>query len=519
MKETSAAGDAVSRGGIVPLGPQADVEMKFPPARPGSDMAFSRVSAVAWGAISREQRQITRDKWWLVAIILERFVTRLFSDKLGLLPGWTNFLDYPLLILFGIHVMYSVRYRPFLKATTGFGALVAGLFVVFGISALANLPRLHPGALSLFAIGLLEPLVYMALVYRLAPSREIAGALIKALFFIGWLQIAIVFFMDLPVFLATLNPDYISGTFGGNAYQLTFFLLAWNALILSQPPTARFRALRLAGIVLLQIIIIIIFLLAQFRALMPFAFLTWILTYFLTNRRWSKGLIAAIFGVCIFILLFSWVDILFPNLRWAEVLQLSSRSEETQQSGKVQSMLNFGKLLADQPQVLAVGTGPGTYASRGFRTFSIAGTDDTANQLYRRLFRTDYYETDVANQYVLPLTTSFAFGSATAASPWYSFLSIPAELGMPGLILVLAIYGKAIHICWKLARQSGPVVALARWVLIAMVLLLQMSFLENWLEVSRVTVPVWAIFGFVLAQARLGGDSERVESERPNVAT
>jgi hypothetical protein len=89
---------------------------------------------------------------------------------------------------------------------------------------------------------------------------------------------------------------------------------------------------------------------------------------------------------------------------------------------------------------------------------------------------------------------------------------------MPGLLLVLAIYGKAIHICWKIQRQLGPVAALARWVLIAMVLLLQMSFLENWLEVSRVTIPVWTIFGFVLAQIRLGNNSEHVKSEHQNVA-
>jgi hypothetical protein len=459
-------------------------------------------------AAHKERVQLARDKWWLAAIILERFVTRLFTEKFELLPGWAKFLDYPMLLLFAAYVIYTTRQRPATRTGTGFGVLIFGFIFIVAISSVANLERLHLGAAGLFVVNLLEPLAFMGLAYTLAPKQSeeakqsLAEFLVKILLFVGWLQIAVVLVLDLPTFLVTRNPDVISGTFAGNAYQLTFFLLTWNVLILSKRRPGKLSPPQLLGILLLQALIIVIILLAQFRSILPFAALTWVLTYFLVSHRPSTKIVGVALGVPMMAVLFLQVGALFPELRLEAFQQLSNRTDEIYQSGKVQSVVNFTQLISEQPQVILVGTGPGTYASRGFQTFSIVGRRDLPNQLYREYFRTDYYVTDVAARYTLPVANLFAFGSATAAVPWFSYLAIPAELGIVGLLMVLAIYISAIRYCWKVSWEQNVMAILARWVLIGMVLLLQMAFLENWLEVSRVTVPVWLVFGVVLAHAK-----------------
>lgn len=464
-----------------------------------------QVRAAAWEAARREERGFQWDRAWLGLIILERFVTRLFSDKwtYSLIPQWTNFLDYPILALFAFYVMLRVRdrYRQGERRHSGFGRWIALLLVAIGIATLANTGRLHPGAYTLFIVGLLEPLAFMLLAFTLDPRREVLGWLLKLLYLVGWLQILVVMTIDLPLFVATRNPDYISGTFGTNAYQMTWYLLTWNVLLLSSRVAPGHRLIRGVGLGLLQVLIVTIILLAQFRALLPFALVTWTLTYFVVEQRPARSVFIALLGTTAFVALFMVIALTIPELKWNDLLELGSRSDEVVSSGKVQSVVNFGRLLYEQPQVLFVGTGPGTYASRGFQTFSSAGAKTFANKMYLQLFGGGYYETDVAAKYVMPLVYLTSFGSGTAAVPWYSYLAIPAELGVAGLLAVLARYGRALRLTWRLARGQDDLAVTARWLFIAIILLLQMASLENWLETSRATVPVWTILGVVLAQS------------------
>lgn len=448
-----------------------------------------------------EQQKLRHDKFWLGLIILERFLTRLLSEKFGLLPGWTNFLDLPILVAFAIYVALATRRQPRPKQDNGFAWLVAAFLFNFAISSFFNLERLHPGAMILFLIGFLEPLAFMGLAYVLMPKQEIVGFLVKVLNFVGWIQLPVIAFVDLPRFLATRNPDFISGTFGENPYQLVFFLLSWNAIILSTPGNPKKRTARAIGILLLQGLILAIILLAQFRSIIPFALMTWGLTYLFVNREISAGIVWSALGTILFLGFFFVANSLFPELKYDDLLELTSRTDEVEQSGKVQSIQNYGELIVTSPEVLIIGTGPATYASRGFRTFSVAGKGDVANELYREAFNTDYYVTDVAAKYVLPTAGLFAFGAATSAVPWFTYLALPAELGLFGLFIVLMMYFKAMRICWLHRFADYGLGILTSWVLLAMALLLQMAFLENWLEVSRLTVPVWVVFGVVLGQS------------------
>jgi hypothetical protein len=48
--------------------------------------------------------------------------------------------------------------------------------------------------------------------------------------------------------------------------------------------------------------------------------------------------------------------------------------------------------------------------------------------------------------------------------------------------------------------RSDPLPALAIACTIAFVVLVQMAFLENWLEVVRVTIPAWVLLAVVLKE-------------------
>ena len=466
-------------------------------------MRTARVGTRSMGLALPRAGKSRQPTFWLSAVLIERLLTRLFTEKFAVLPGWVNYFDLVMLVLLSVHVAFFLRGRS-RQRKTGFAVPVALLLMQAAVSTLLNLGRVNGAAASLFVFGLIEPLLFMGLAYALSPGRETVAFLERLLYRFGWLQIVVVVFLDLPRFLATGNPDLISGTFGENAYQLTYFLLAWNGLfLLRQSRRAnRIRAAFLSGAV--EIITLTIILLAQFRSILPFAAFTWLLTHLIVNRPSARGLAATGLGMLTAVVVFIQVDRQFPHLKWGEVLQIPQRSDEAYQSGKVQSVLNFGQLVGEQPQVLLVGTGPGTYASRGFRTFSIAGRDDVVNVWYRDIFGADYYVTDVAARYVLPVARYFAFGAATTAGPWFSYLSIPAELGLPGLAIVLVIYLRGIYLAWRafiLRRQRDQETAsLALFAMIALVLLLQMGFIENWLETSRATVPAWTILGVVLAQ-------------------
>jgi O-antigen ligase len=92
--------------------------------------------------------------------------------------------------------------------------------------------------------------------------------------------------------------------------------------------------------------------------------------------------------------------------------------------------------------------------------------------------------------------------------PFASWLSLPAELGVPGLLAILALYGTVLVATVRRARAAmrralpgDPLPALLLAGGIAIFVLLQMAFLENWLEVTRLTFVTMAIVAVGLKEA------------------
>ena len=95
-------------------------------------------------------------------------------------------------------------------------------------------------------------------------------------------------------------------------------------------------------------------------------------------------------------------------------------------------------------------------------------------------------------------------GSGALSSPYSSYLSLAAEVGLAGLALIVGVYLAALLRSFGIARREiadatpgDPVPALALATTIGFLTLLQMGFLENWLEVTRITFIVWAMFAVV----------------------
>ena len=112
------------------------------------------------------------------------------------------------------------------------------------------------------------------------------------------------------------------------------------------------------------------------------------------------------------------------------------------------------------------------------------------------------YRTDVSDRYVLPHARrgEVVIGSRAVTSPYSSWGSLLAEVGLLGLIVIGSMYllalvraGRMMLIARRRAQPGDPLPALLLAATAGLFVLLQMALLENWLEVTRVTFPTWIL--------------------------
>jgi hypothetical protein len=160
----------------------------------------------------------------------------------------------------------------------------------------------------------------------------------------------------------------------------------------------------------------------------------------------------------------------------------------------------------DMPATVAIGSGPGTYSSRAWQTF--AGADSTSRSNVAGDYATSLtgghvYSTDVSEKYVEPQIErgSVQQGSRAISNPYSSYASLMAEVGLLGAALIVSVYVGALVRLWRMAsrllrarRPGDPLPALIIATFVAFLTLLQMAFLENWFEVTRITFVIWMMF-------------------------
>lgn len=443
---------------------------------------------------------------WTVALLV---VIRLFTEIIHVLPGFAKLVDIPLLgvLLFAVALQPSSAEAR--DRTPGPFFLPGLLFLAISVlSVLTNLTRVSSGAVALFLYGFLGPLAFYYAAYRLWPPGG-ARSFSRLLVGLGLLQFVVVGAINMPRFLRTGNPDLISGTFGENAYQLVFFLIVFVSLVAG---IAAFEPGRLAGrfATLLVAGSLTIIFLAQYRALLFSTGLGILATGLLLNaarvpaRRRSFMVGVGVFAA--FVASLGFVAVRFPETKILPYVDAVQRNPIYFLSTRFAALGTVGDLFADRPAAVLVGTGPGTFSSRAWLTFanpySPRAVRDPVSRAVSSLTGGEQYHTDVSDHYVLPqfLSARAVLGSKSINSPFSSYTSLLAEVGLLGFLLLVGIYAggmvRAARMTLASIRSAQPVDALPALLLaatIALFVLLQMALLGNWLEVARITVPSWIL--------------------------
>lgn len=450
------------------------------------------------------------DRTLILAVFTIVITVRFFTESLAVLPSAGNFVDVLLLPI----LLATVAARPSTGAVAEGASryvLPAVAFVgICAVSVAVNASRVAPAPALLFVYGFLGPLVFFYATYRLWPVGQ-ALALSRTIAALGVLQFVVIALFDLPTFLTTRNPDDIAGTFGGNAYQLVFFLLVFAALVagISTFETGR-RVGRFAPL-LFGATFLVIFL-AQYRALLVATAFTILLIGLMLSSR-GKGFLIGAAVIMAFIATLGWVSAKYPAFKFAPTIEAVRDDPTLFVTARLAPGGDVISLYGDNPVFVTTGTGPGTYSSRGWRTFAEVGnpssSEGAAQPYATALTGGKSYHTDVADRYVLPRlkTAAVVLGSRAVTSPFSSYLALLAEVGLVGFVLMVMIYFRALlqagHITLTSIRSAtgrDPLPALALATTVAFFLLVQMAFLENWWETARVTVPSWMMLAVCIKE-------------------
>ncbi len=90
------------------------------------------------------------------------------------------------------------------------------------------------------------------------------------------------------------------------------------------------------------------------------------------------------------------------------------------------------------------------------------------------------------------------FGSGTIDGPFNSYVALLAEVGVVGFALYAAIYyrvSKKVLAAGQKAwgERNSELFAISLAAICGLLTLFEMAFLDNWLEASRVTIPLWLV--------------------------
>jgi transcriptional regulator with XRE-family HTH domain len=428
-------------------------------------------------------------------------VIRFFTEVVPVIPRAANFIDIPIFVALSLAAISRSR-PPRQAAGYLYLALPTLLFTAAClISVFFNLSRVAPGPALVFLYGFLAPLGIYAAVHRLWPPGN-AGSLSRLLVALGVVQLAVVALIDLRRFARAQTGDVISGTFGTNAYQLVFFLLVLIGLLAG---IFTFEPKRLAAKLAPALILLSLgtIFLAQYRALLVTTVVTILLLAILLGTRARALVTAAIIAVSFWVT-FSYVATHFPILRLSKTTSVLQKSPGFLPAQRLHAAGAVVDLYGDKPLSIAIGTGPGTFSSRAWQTFALAGSRKANVQAgYVKLLNGGgTYSTDVSEKYVTPRLTKahVVLGSHALTSPFSSYLSLAAEVGLLGLFLIAGVYlaatGRAIRNTQTALTESvpgDPLPALAVASVVAFTVLLQMGLLANWFEVTRVTFIAWIL--------------------------
>jgi transcriptional regulator with XRE-family HTH domain len=475
--------------------------------------------AEAEEAPTEQDRLTQRFRRRVVVVSVVLLVTiRFFTEVVHVLPRPAKLVDIPVLAILALVAAATPSARSRGESALRYlGPAMIFLLVAF-VSIMANLDRVATGPTILFLYGFLSPVAVYVAVYQLWPSGN-ALSMSRLLVGLAAVEFLVVGLIDLPLFLATHNPDKVSGTFGENAYQLVIFLLVVAAIVAGiYTFEAKRLAARLAPFFFVATLLTIF--LAQYRAILLTMAATALLIAVLLGLLTLRGAIASVLIALTFVLSLSYVSSLYPELKYASTLGTLANDPGSYLTTRLGVLGSVGKVYDDNPRFIVTGTGPGTYSSRAWYTFQAASRPKKGIGVNTSSDKG--YQTDVATKYVTPrlqtATAKSVGGSYAVGSPFSSYTSLLAEVGIIGFAAMVLVYGGAflhsIRMTIRALRHPAPGDPLPGLLLgctAGFFILLQLAVLENWWEVTRLTFILWALLAVATKEfgARYGPEAEK----------
>jgi len=446
-------------------------------------------------------------------------VSRFLSEKIGFLPKEVDLINFPfatLLIFFLIirigvktrHKKFTIEEKKIYK--------VLFIFVLFAIlSMIVNYDIIFLPASILFFLGFLEgPILFIALSHLVSRRDKFILQVKKLFIFLFWLNVFIVLFIDLPMFIITGNPDLISGSYGNNTYQFSMLLLIMGGLLFGENYLTRRK---FVIVFFTQLLILFIFYLSQFRSGLPFFLLAYVVMIsLLYGKRIVRAVLLYSLIMIVFVFLLSFLikrDYVFGNLKYDDLIVLLSHPEEATEFGKIQAYFFSAEMFKDNPHLFLFGVGPGGYLSRANYTFST----EIATAIYRQkgvanIIRNTFgisepYTNDFIRRYRGRISNEMFYGSYQLSNPQSSYLSLITEIGLIGGVFFISLYfyllKKSIEYFRIIKEHSTEYIPISIALVGSIVYLLGLAFLDNYWEMARVTLPVWLLFWTVANKSNI----------------
>jgi len=441
------------------------------------------------------------------------FTSRFFSEILGVLPKALDVINYayiPLLALISVFARPQVRVES--DAVLKISIAVAIIITAILASIVINTLNILPPASMLFALGFLEgPILFLALTRLMTNGEDAADGVQKLIWRLFLVNAIVVLVVDFPLFTATGDPDVVSGTFGLNAYYFSAFLVASAGLIIGMTYC---KKLALLPAIAAHALIVFSFFLLQYRAALLFFSLAYAIPLLiLYGRSILTLLIGSILGV---VLLTGLLTLIQNNveggdgLKYEDWVEIAQNPLSVGEYGKFTAYTNTLAMMGSKPISFLVGVGPGNYLSRAYSTFSYELRSDQGQgvgALIGGVFGLrGPRHTREELVYLAPIRRVAVFGSYQLSNPNSSFLAPIAELGLIGggaiLFLYFFLYRKALAFSSQLIRLNSRHIPLAMAFLAMATYVLGLAFLDNYWEMSRVTLLLWLMFWGVNAVAK-----------------
>ncbi|MBN1461282.1 MAG: hypothetical protein JXA57_17270 [Armatimonadetes bacterium] len=432
---------------------------------------------------------------------------RFLSENLGLVPRIAQYVDVPLTITAAFCSILAFIRSGYRSSGSRLGVVLYLFILVSLASALVNSTRVELLPVAMFVFNFCAPLICAIVTIQAGLRREGIQLVLKTFFWLGVVQITVGLLYDLPKFIATGNPDYVSGTFGFNAYQFTYFIGLWLLYVLGGEIVGGESRQRWRGsaVALATVVVFGLFYAAQYRAMMIFFTLVILFTLWMSPARMSSRVMLTTVVSAVSVITLLVVATAFPGLKLLQVFDLFEDTSPIVESGKVQAARNVVVMYGDMPQAALVGSGPATFSSRAYMTFASeprAETEVVGALLVAQ--RGARYGTDVAHKYISPIERGAIQGGTTAASVMSSFTSLAAEVGPIGLVLYLSAYWMAISYSWRRLRAYASIGdrlggQLSFTCFGGLLLFLIQALFDNWMESTRVAIPLWTLVGLLYA--------------------